>query len=64
MYGPDQLVAIKNAISEFSKVTDTSATLVSEFIYSSEGVCPLNCSRIEDENLTCLPGYPNCHFVL
>ncbi|KAH9054222.1 FAD-binding domain-containing protein [Lactarius vividus] len=40
LYGPDQLGAVKNAIAEFRKVTDTNATLVSGFFYSSGEVIP------------------------
>ncbi|KAH8978950.1 FAD-binding domain-containing protein [Lactarius akahatsu] len=39
-YGSDQLGAVKNAIAEFSKVTDTNATRVSGFLYSSGEVIP------------------------
>ncbi|KAI9449065.1 FAD dependent oxidoreductase [Lactarius psammicola] len=35
LYGSDQLGAIKNATTEFSRVTDTNATLLSAFFYSS-----------------------------
>ncbi|KAI9449066.1 FAD-binding domain-containing protein [Lactarius psammicola] len=35
LYGSDQLGAVKNTITEFSKVTDTNATLVSVFFYLS-----------------------------
>ena len=41
LYGPDQLVGVKSAISKFSKVTDTNATLVAGFYYSSGEVCPV-----------------------
>ncbi|KAH9024017.1 FAD-binding domain-containing protein [Lactarius deliciosus] len=40
LYGSDQLGAVKNAIAEFSKVTDTNATLVSGFLYLSGEVIP------------------------
>ena len=44
LYGPDQLGALKNATSDFSKVTDTKAALVTVFVYSSGEVCTLRCS--------------------
>jgi hypothetical protein len=50
LYGPDQLGAIKNAITEFSKVTDTNATLISVFFYSSGEVCPLHFSLYRDRD--------------
>ncbi|KAF8267725.1 FAD-binding domain-containing protein [Lactarius quietus] len=34
-YGSDQLEAVKIAIAEFGKVTDTNATLLPDFLYSS-----------------------------
>jgi hypothetical protein len=64
-YGSDQLEAIKIAITEFSKVTDTKATLLPDFIYSSGEVCTPSISRSpENDSLTCFPGYPKRHFVL
>ena len=42
MYGPDQLGAVKSAVSEFSEVTDTKAALVAAFFYSSGEVFPVH----------------------
>ncbi|KAH9025676.1 FAD-binding domain-containing protein [Lactarius deliciosus] len=47
LYGSDQLGAVKNAIAEFSKVTDTNATLVSGFLYLSGEVHPIIAHSIE-----------------
>ncbi|KAH9033366.1 FAD-binding domain-containing protein [Lactarius pseudohatsudake] len=51
LYGSDQLGAVKNAIAEFSKVTDTNAALASGFLYSSGEVCPIIAHSIEAETL-------------
>ncbi|KAI9454043.1 FAD-binding domain-containing protein [Lactarius psammicola] len=40
LYGSDQLGAVKYAVTEFSKVTDTNATLLLAFSYSSGEVVP------------------------
>ena len=45
LYGPDQLEALKYATSEFSKVADTNASMITAFLYSSGEVCPLRCSH-------------------
>ncbi|KAF8267724.1 hypothetical protein EI94DRAFT_1801300 [Lactarius quietus] len=60
-YGSDQLQAIKIAITEFSKVTDTNATLLPSFSYASGEVCVPSISRrsIETESLMCFPFIPN-----
>ena len=42
LYGQDQLGAVKSAITEFSKVTDTNASLVIDFVYTSGEVCPVH----------------------
>ena len=66
LYGPDQLGAVKSAISEFSEVTDTRATLAASFFYSSGEVClvPLIAHSIETGILTRLTGFLDCLFVL
>ncbi|KAI9437943.1 FAD-binding domain-containing protein [Lactarius indigo] len=38
LYAPDQLEAVKAATAEFSGVTDTKATLITTFVYTSGGV--------------------------
>ena len=64
VYGSDQLEAVKIAITEFSKVTDTNATLLPAFSYSYGEVCPSIIHGFEAEIMTCLAGYPGYHYVL
>ena len=64
LYGPDQLGAVKSAISEFSKVTDTRASLGAGFVYLSGEVIPLIAHSIETDCLMCLTGFLKCRFFL
>ena len=41
LYGPDQLEAVKKATLEFSRITDSKASLITTFGYTSGAVCPV-----------------------
>ena len=58
VYGTDQLGAVKIAITEFSKVTDTNATLLPSFSYSSGEVCSSISYSSEAEIMTSLQVIP------